>query len=79
MKCNNQYCYWNHKGSCVPETEQDYDNATPNELDCPSSLRIDIEEGIWILHDEIVELVEKRNLNELIEVKKFILDQRKEN
>lgn len=78
MKCNNQYCYWNAFESCVVESEEKYNAATPNELDCPSSLRKDFEESMWFLRDEIDKMTYKRNFRELCEIYKFVKNQRKD-
>jgi len=77
MNCTNQFCYWNYDGTCCTESEENYNAATPNELDCPSSLRKDLEESIWFLRDEIDEMTYKRNFRELYEIYKFINSQRK--
>ncbi|MBU7316000.1 hypothetical protein [Paenibacillus oleatilyticus] len=76
MECNNQYCYWNYEMHCCPESEKAYNNAVPDTLDCPSSLRKDFEEQLYILHNECVQLLNKRNMKELREIKKFIESQR---
>lgn len=76
MKCSNNHCYWNYDGQCCPESEEQFNNATPNELDCPSSLRRDHEESLYQLVDEITVLLNKRNMKELIQIKNFIELQR---
>lgn len=78
IKCNNSYCYWNAFGSCCHESEEGHNNATPNELDCPSSLRKDFEDQLYALRDECAELLNKRNMRELMQIKSFIELQRKE-
>lgn len=77
MNCNNTYCLWNVYNQCCPESEELYNNATPNELACPSSLRSDFDKQLYNLVDECAELLNKRNMRELIEIKKFIENQRK--
>lgn len=67
MKCTNTYCYWHYDGICCPDDEERYNKATPNELDCPSSLRKDFEESLYQLVDEISELLNRRSLKELIQ------------
>ena len=80
MKCNNIHCYLNYSGNCCHESEEAYNQAEPNELDCPSSLRRDFENQFWLLLDEIYEQLRHRNFRELIEIKKYIESQReKEN
>lgn len=76
MECNNKYCLWNFKGSCCPESEEQYNNAVPNSLDCPSSLRSDFDKQLYLLVDECSELLNKRNMRKLIEIKKHIESQR---
>ncbi|QQO40668.1 hypothetical protein 000TH008_240 [Bacillus phage 000TH008] len=77
MECNNQHCYWNVYGSCCHEGgEEAIKKATPNELDCPSSLRGDFEKQFWFLFEECVDLLHHRSFMELAEIKKFIESQR---
>jgi hypothetical protein len=76
MECNNNHCMWNFRGQCCPESEEQYNNAKPNQLDCPSSLREDFQSQLYSLVDECFELLKHRNMKELIEVKKFIESQR---
>lgn len=77
MKCNNKYCLWNAYDQCCPEDEKSYDYATPNRLDCPSSLRNDFQQQLEMLSVECKDLVQHRNMGELIEIKRFVEDQRK--
>lgn len=77
MDCSNQYCYWNYDGSCCTESEESFEKATPNELDCPSSMRNDFEKYFWYLKEEIESLLNKRNFKELHEIHIFIKEQRK--
>ena len=79
MRCNNQHCYWNAFGSCCHEEEEAFEKATPNELDCPSSLRGDWEKQFRYLFEECVDLLNHRSYKELVEVKKFIESQRENN
>ncbi|MGG0667827.1 hypothetical protein ABE073_04775 [Lederbergia citrisecunda] len=76
MKCNNKHCLWNAFDQCCPESEEQLDNAVPNTLDCPSSLRVDFEEQLNLLFNECSSLLRYRNMKELIEIKKFIENQR---
>lgn len=77
MDCSNTYCLWNAFEQCCPESEELYNNATPNKLNCPSSLRKDFYNQLYMLVDECTALLNKRNMRELIEIKKFIENQRK--
>jgi hypothetical protein len=76
MNCCNGYCYWNYENQCCPDSEEAFDKAIPNTLDCPSSLRRDFEDQLYYLLDECAELLNKRNMRELIAIKKFIISQR---
>lgn len=73
--CNNIYCYWHYRGQCCPEIEQGLDNATPNQLDCPESLRSDFEEQMFKLLDEIKEKLNMRTFEQLNAIRKFMLTQ----
>ncbi|MCF8017816.1 MAG: hypothetical protein K9L62_00325 [Vallitaleaceae bacterium] len=75
MDCNNKYCYWQAFDQCCHESEEGHKNATPDQLDCPSSLRKDFEEGLHIVAHECKNLINKRCLRELLDVKKFMLQQ----
>lgn len=76
MNCNNTHCYWNYECQCCTESEEAYNNATPDQLDCPSSLRKDFEEQLYMLADECNQLLNRRNMKELREIKKFIESQK---
>jgi hypothetical protein len=78
MECNNTYCLWQAFNQCCPESEELLKYAKPNQLDCPSSLRVDFEEQLYNLVDEIIELLKQRNFRELNEIRKFILNQRRD-
>lgn len=78
MNCNNNHCLWNAFEQCCPESEELYNVATPNQLDCPSALRSDHQEAMYQIVDEVNEMMMKRNLKELITVHKFIRGQRDE-
>lgn len=67
---------WNFNQNCCPESEDILQGAVPNTLDCPKSTRRDLEELMWDIHDECVSLLKKRNINELIAIRKFIAEQR---
>jgi len=79
MECNNKHCLWNYGDSCCHE---DYEKAekiaTPNQLDCPASLRKDFDIQLFKLAKECDELISRRTMRELIEIKKFLLSQREE-
>jgi hypothetical protein len=76
MDCNNKYCTWNAFGQCCPEDENSFDNAIPNQLDCPSSLRADFQEQLFNLVFECERLLRQRNMKELIQIKRYIESQR---
>lgn len=77
MECNNSYCLWNYMGQCCPESNEDYDNATPNELDCPSSVRADLESNMCKGVSEIDAMLYRRTHKEIAAIHKFVSDQRK--
>lgn len=76
MDCTNNHCLWNAFSQCCHESEEGFNLATPNELDCPSSLRKDFEEQLNIILCECVELLKRRSMKELIEIKNIITSQR---
>ena len=67
---------WNAFDQCCPEDGETFDNAVPNHLECPSSLRVDFDEQLTVLAIECRELIFRRNMSELIQIKKFIESQR---
>jgi hypothetical protein len=76
MECNNKYCAWNAFDQCCPEDEDQFNNAVPNALDCPSSLRVDFQEQLTTLANECRHLLNSRSMKELIQIKKYIELQR---
>lgn len=79
MECNNTFCLWSTFGSCCHEDFLKVEKiVTPNQLDCPASLRRDLQTQLFNLRDECVDLIDQRNMKELIAIKKFILSQREE-
>lgn len=77
MNCNKK-CYWNYNGQCCPEDEEGYNNASPNDNNCPTYLRPDFEDCIWKTYDDIIELIKHRNFKEMEQIKEFIIKQRSE-
>lgn len=79
IECDNTYCLWSVFGGCCHE---EYGKAlleaTPNALDCPVSLRADFQAQLFLLAEECTDLLEQRNMQELIEIKKFIQNQRRD-
>ncbi|OTZ47819.1 hypothetical protein [Bacillus thuringiensis] len=55
MECNNRYCCFQAFDSCCHESKEGFDNATPNQLDCPSSVRDDLENELYEYEDYIME------------------------
>lgn len=76
MECKNNFCLWNFNNQCCPESGEQYKNAKPNELDCPSSIRKDFDSQLFNIADECKMLLNKRNMRELKEIKRFIEGQR---
>jgi hypothetical protein len=58
---------------CVHEDEKEYNKATPNKLDCPSSLRSDFEEQFAMLEEEILDRVHDLMFSEMVKVREFII------
>lgn len=77
MKCSNKHCLWNAFDTCCHESEEAYEKATPHELDCPVSLREDLQESMYLILDEVQEMMNKRNFKELAAIHRFVRDQRK--
>ena len=77
MKCSNKHCLWNAFDQCCPESEELYMATIPNTFDCPSALRSDHQEAMISIMDEVEEMMYRRNFKELIEIHKFVKDQRK--
>lgn len=78
MECNNKYCVWNMFDQCCPDSEERFNEATPNELDCPSSLREDLQEGLYITRDEILDIVDSLGEHSRVYFLNHILIQRDE-
>ncbi|UNA01537.1 hypothetical protein MG295_00120 [Bacillus phage vB_BcgM] len=78
MECNNKYCVWNMFDQCCPDGEERFNEATPNELDCPSSLREDLQEGLYITRDEILDIVDELGEKSRVYFLNHILSQRDE-
>jgi hypothetical protein len=79
MDCNNTDCLWSTFGTCCHEDQMKAAKiATPNQLDCPASLRRDFQIQLYKLRNECEALLDKRNMKELIAIKKFILSQRED-
>lgn len=76
MECNNTHCTWNGFGQCCPEDEKQYNNAIPNTLDCPSSLRADHQQQLKELYMECSGMLFRRNMKELLEIRELMKSQR---
>lgn len=63
---------------CCPDSEERFNEATPNELDCPSSLREDLQEGLYITRDEILDAVDNLGEHSRVYFLNHILSQRDE-
>jgi len=71
MICKNKYCYWHFDRQCVHESEDGYINAT-GEMDCPSSLRSDLEESTQFLRKDITKKVNNLSFADLIKLDKIL-------
>ncbi|AZF89246.1 hypothetical protein Goe5_c01400 [Bacillus phage vB_BthM-Goe5] len=78
MECNNTHCLWNMFDQCCHESEEGFDMATPNALDCPSSLRTDFQYGVSYTFHYVCDKFEELNTIEQRKVLNFVLDQRQE-
>lgn len=63
---------------CCPDSEERFNEATPNELDCPSSVREDLQEGLYITRDEILDIVDSLGEHSRVYFLNHILSQRDE-
>ena len=78
MECNNKHCLWNAFDSCCHEDPEKADkHATPNQLDCPVSLRGDFTRQLYALLHECETMLDRRNMKELMQVRDFMKAQRK--
>jgi len=71
MNCNNKYCMWQAFLQCC-NVDDDIKKATPNELDCPISLRADFNVQLLLLLAECRGLLSKCNFETLLKLKKII-------
>ena len=74
MNCNNKHCYWNYDNMCVHESYKEFLKATPNELNCPASLRGDFETARILIQEELKEHVVNLGFTDMIKVRKMILE-----
>lgn len=78
MNCNNTHCLWNAFDQCCHESQEGFDMATPNALDCPSSLRTDFQYGVSYTFHYVCDKFEELSTVEQRRVLNFVLDQRNE-
>jgi hypothetical protein len=64
--------------SCCHESEEGHENGTPNQLDCPSSLRSDFEEQMNIRYMSLKNQIRGLRFNEMMKVIKFMNNIEKE-
>lgn len=76
MECNIKQCLWNAFDQCCPESEEQFDNAIPDTVDCPSYIDELIERQLFKLYEDCKEMLSKRSREELLDIKKFIESQR---
>jgi hypothetical protein len=74
MRCDQ--CNWIYENQCVCEDEETHFSSTQYTNDCIGFLDKDFEQQLWNTYSECVELLTKRKLNELLDIKSFILSQR---
>jgi len=78
MECNNKYCVWNMFDQCCPDSEERFNEATPNELDCPSSIREDLQAGVYHLYYRILDSIDDMAYDDRLKILIFMLNQRDE-
>jgi hypothetical protein len=74
MKCDQ--CYWTFDNQCVCEDEATHCSQTQYKDNCIGFLDKDFEQQLWNTYGECIELLAKRKLDELLDIKNFILSQR---
>jgi hypothetical protein len=74
MKCD--MCYWTFDNQCVCEDEETHSSPTQYTDKCIGYLDRNFEEQLWSTYSECIELLAKRKLDELQNIKNFILNQR---
>lgn len=74
MSCDT--CNWNYDNQCVSESEETYGHPTQYSNECIGYLDKEFEHELWKTYEECIELLGKRKLAELLEIKSFILNQR---
>jgi hypothetical protein len=75
MECNRK-CYWQYNGECCPESEEGYNDAKPNDENCPTFLIHDFDKQFWITYYNIIDLINERHFSELKQIEEFIINQR---
>jgi hypothetical protein len=78
MNCNNKFCHWHFDGMCCPESEEDFNNAIPNTLDCQSTLRGDFEEAFDQLADDLTDRVNNLSFSDMVKVRIYLINLEKE-
>ncbi|AEW47439.1 hypothetical protein BCB4_0211 [Bacillus phage B4] len=78
MECNNKYCVWNMFDQCCPDSEERFNEATPNELDCPASVREDLQNGVYETYNHILSEIDEMCYDDRLKVLIFMLEQRDE-
>lgn len=76
MECSNQHCVFCCFDQCCHESEEGFEKATPNELDCPSSVRVDLQYGLEHTQDFIMESQENMPLFNRKKLLTYIEEQR---
>ena len=74
MKC--EQCYWTFDTQCVCESEETHSSATQYTDNCIGFLDKEFENKLWDTYEDCINLLSKRNLAQLLDIKSFILGQR---
>lgn len=74
MKC--EQCYWTFDTQCVCESEETHSSATQYADNCIGFLDKEFENKLWDTYGDCINLLSKKNLTQLQEIKRFMLRQR---
>jgi len=72
MECND--CYWNYDDKCINDDRLVHSDVTQHTNKCIGYLDKEIENKVWTTYGERINLLGKCKLDELAEIKSFILN-----
>lgn len=76
MKC--EQCFWTYDDQCVNEDIETHSSPTQYTDKCIGFLEEEFEDMFWDTYMECIDLLGKKNLEQLLEIKRFVLKQRLE-